>query len=289
MRRRIQQKISSPLKQEERKKVSDSLNIDKKNLENLQSKIELNKKDLKEGDKLLLLQKTETNKAQETIQKRIKEVSLLDKQILEKKKALKDLNTEFEKVDIGKYSHLAEIHKDTVAIEEDGKKKVEVLDKEVSVLEEKKTKANEELKIIKDEAENASVDLQKKKKEVKPFDKIIEDKTEEIRLLDKKIVELEPEGKKVDELKEIKDGLDQDINSLKQGIKSANVELEVLANKKKKRMAGVVKKEAVIQKKEEALESRIIEVAVKEEHVKKLGGTLQKYFDKLQMPIKVFK
>ena len=289
MARRIEEKKPTNIQiKAERKQISDSINIDKKNQELLLKEIKEFEGVVKEQREVLATGEIEIEKMNGLIETRKKYIKGCDDIISNKRKELKELT-----------EGLIEVKKKADGMIEDAEKEIErkiqervgeakqlteeieALMENVKTLTVEKGKLNED---IKDLSNNFII----AREELASLQGQLDEKNVELGRIRTEILELTPVKKELEELKELKKTTEQMLLVIQQKAEEAQKELDKIEKEREKRTMDLNKKEEQLRIKQESLSQLSSQLEAKEKRVMSLGATLQKHFDKQQIPIKVF-
>lgn len=273
----------------EKKKISDAINIEKANLENLQKDEQVLVKTLKKIGEDIEFKNTEKEKIEKVIIKKIEKFEKIEGKI--KGKLVELLNTVKETEGLNKIKN--EI-KDKIDQESSEKKKelkkdIDVLEKDKKALE-KQTGGLEakrdELLSVEESISKTLVEKSTKLKDLKKEVKENEIIAETADSAAKKAIALR---NKVGDLKTERKEMEQTSLLIKKEIKEARRKLMGVKKQKETRLTEAIKREKAVEKREKAVEIKEVGIRALEKYINERGRTLQAHFDTHGMKhIKVF-
>lgn len=289
MARRIEEKkLTNAQIKKERKKISDSINIDKKNRESLLKEIKEFEPTVKEQREVLAAGKIKIGELNKVIGEIERGSKIYENTISNKRKELKELTAGLvevkKKADEMIYNAEAEIEKkiqDRAGEIKQLKEEIETLGENINTLTVEKEKLNEDIKDFSNNFITA-------KKELASIQEQIDEKKTKLGTIQTEILGLTPAKKELALLVENKKGVENNLSAIMDETKLAQAKLDKVEKERKKRTMDLDEREDQLKIKQGNLVQLASQLEAKEKRVMRLGATLQKHFDKQQIPIKVF-
>lgn len=286
---RIRKRVKQPAIKKKQKEISDAINIEKANLENLQKDEKVLIKNLEKIGENIELKNTEKEKLEKAIIKKIEKFEKIERQIKGKLVELLDTVKETEGLNKVKDKIKDKIDQESLEKKKELKDSIDVLDKGKKALEEQTDSLEAKRDGLLSEGESISKTLVEKNTKLKNLKKEIKENevvAEAADIAAKKAIALRND---VGDLKTERKEMEQTSLLVKKEIKKARRELMSVKKERENKLTEVIKKEKEIEKREKAVEIKETGIRALEKYINERGATLQKHFDKHGMKhIRVF-
>lgn len=147
----------------------------------------------------------------------------------------------------------------------------------------------QKLKAEKEVYSDKSVELQDKIKTQEKNSLIIKKQEKVIEENDKSISESVLFAKETNNARDDLEEIDKNIKEKRNILQEIIADIEKIERTKEEKTFGLNKREEEVKEKEQGMKFKEIEMNENEKRIRQLGNTLQKHYDKQQIPIKVFK
>ena len=288
-RKNIEQKQTSPKLKEERKRISDSINIEKRNLEDLKKEIKMADKILEERQGFLLLKQQELYKIEKDIKSKINDEAKISVDLVYKKEEFKKQIREAEIEEQRTRQEIEKIKQEQAQSEKERKEAVEDKNKELEGLEANLEGLKERERELMGKCEGSEEEIKEYQERLDGLIVRVQEKEKEENVLNETIEELIPQAEKVKQLKEEEKQLRQSILVCQGEVEQTRRELAGVVKEKEARLTEVIKRESAVEKREEQMKITGEQLKGQKKRIEVMGNTLQKHLDRYGMKhIKVF-
>ena len=279
--RRIQKQKPTNLEiKKERKRISNSIDIDRKNLQVLSKKVKEFKGTVKKQDEFL----AEKEKAIETLDKfietRTEKIESLNDKISERKGKLENQAKGLTEIERDRAKAVEKTEKEVERVIQERRGETRELGKKLAASYELLKEAKSERKALLRESKDLTLSVKGQKKELKFLEGQIPEKRIEVGKLLEEVIELKSAKKELKEFPEKVKAKDKELLGIRRKITEAQWDLEKLEKDKKNKLRVFEEKEEALKKRKESLVEISLHLEEKEKRIKTLGNTLQKHLKK---------
>jgi len=306
-RRSEEKKPTNVAIKKERKKISDSISIDKQNRASLLKEIKDYEPTVKGQRKILAATNAEIQDSLRVLGQMKVKIDQLDKEISDKTHQADIITGRLKKVEAVSNGMIEDAKKEIERIKQENAGEIDKLTSEVNALTEKIRILTSNKEELEKGLSALEITISNARNNLAVLEKQIQEKKEELEKLNLEGIEtakktLSDLGQNITDLKGRKNEMEQNLAEIEVNIREEGKKLEAIRATAKATSDGLNKKEEALKatsdglnKKEEALKAtsdglnkKEEDLAAKEKKILTLGNTLQKHLDKQNIPIKVF-